>query len=76
MGTTVTRREILANLHSVWCEFGPSVTARCLRVLVTRRPTTLLDFALRDAVLSPSGAQALRRGPERQASRQGPRGRS
>lgn len=57
MHGTVTSRDILVNLRTVWNEFGPAVTLRCLRVLVMRKPANFLDVALKEAVLSPRSSR-------------------
>jgi len=65
MSSTASARDILANLQTVWHEFGPAVTMRCLRVLVTRRPSNFLDVALKEAVLSPRSSRGRVRLPPR-----------
>jgi hypothetical protein len=49
----VTSRDVLVNLRTIWVEFGPAVAISCLSAVIKRKPTTFLDLALKDAVLSP-----------------------
>jgi hypothetical protein len=42
----ITNREVLANLGLIYREFGVGCLARCLWVVMTRKPTTFLEVVL------------------------------
>jgi hypothetical protein len=42
MNGVIKGRDVLANLVLVWREFGTACVLRCLRAMLTGRPTTFL----------------------------------
>lgn len=61
MNGVVTGRDVILNLRTIWVEFGPGVTLSCLGAILKRKPTTFLDLALKDVVLSPARPRKHRR---------------
>ena len=43
----ITTKDVLANLGLIWREFGGRCVLRCLMTLVSGKPTTFLEVALR-----------------------------
>ena len=61
MRGVVTGRDVLVNLRTIWVEFGPAVAISCLSAVFKRKPTTFLDLALKNALLTPRGRSAKQR---------------
>ncbi len=47
MQGVITTKDVLANLGLIWREFGAGCLLRCLLTLVSGKPTTFLEVALR-----------------------------
>ena len=45
MRGVITSRDVLTNVGLIFREFGPRCLLRCLKAIVTSRPTTFLDVA-------------------------------
>jgi len=47
MQGTITGREVFRNLPLIWREFGAGCFFRCVRALLSSRPTTFLEVAVK-----------------------------
>gem|GEM_PF-310971 len=47
MKGVITIRDVVTHIGLIWREFGPGCFLRCLGSLLSRRPTTFLEVAVR-----------------------------